>query len=134
MCPTRGHVLIIEDERLVALEIEARLRDIGFDSFETADSPSLALERAKARRPDLITADYQILGGTGPEAIDAIGGQVGAVPVVHITASPGLLPADCPWPTITKPLSTHAMARACEQAEAAVAAVGASATAARDRP
>ncbi|MDP3766795.1 MAG: hypothetical protein Q8S13_02160 [Dehalococcoidia bacterium] len=30
MGPTRGHVLIVEDEVLVALEIEARLPDIGF--------------------------------------------------------------------------------------------------------
>jgi len=123
MCPTRGHVLIIEDEMLVVLEIEARLRDIGFDSFETADTPILALERATARRPDLITADFHILGGTGPEAIGAITAQVGAVAVVHITASPELLPPDSPWPRIAKPLSTHAMARACEQAEAAVATV-----------
>jgi len=122
MPSTRGHVLIIEDEALTALEIETRLRDIGFESFATADAPNLALERAATRRPDLITADFHLREGTGVEAVGAITASVGAVAVIYITASPDLLPPDNPWPSIAKPLSTHAVATACGQAQAALVA------------
>lgn len=123
MDPTRGHVLIIEDQLLMALEIEARLRDIGFGSFETADTPVLALERATARRPDLITADFHLRGGTGVDAVGAITARIGAIAVVYLTASPDLLPPDSAWPSVAKPLSTHTVARACDRALASIAGV-----------
>src|SRR5437867_9311099 len=44
------HALIIEDEILIALEVEALLEDLGFDSFDIAESPDEALACAAAHR------------------------------------------------------------------------------------
>jgi DNA-binding NarL/FixJ family response regulator len=61
------HALIIEDEILIAMEVEALLEEQGFDSFDIAESPEQALICAMRRAPDLITADYRIVGGSwGP--------------------------------------------------------------------
>ena len=57
--PGLRHALIIEDDAIIALEIEDRLRDLGYDSFDIAVSPAEALSCATARRPDLITADVR---------------------------------------------------------------------------
>lgn len=118
MSSLRGRVLIIEDDVLMALEIESRLRDIGFVSFETADTPMMALEQACAHRPDLITADFHIEGGTGVDAVAVITERIGAVAVVYVTASPELLPPDNPWPVVAKPVSDFSVARACDLAQA----------------
>src|ERR1700741_981369 len=69
---TGRHALIIEDEILIAMEVESLLHDFGFESCDIVDNPADALKSALAHRPDLVTADMRILGGTGVEAMIAI--------------------------------------------------------------
>lgn len=107
-----GHVLIIEDEPLIALELEALLGDLGFHSFDIADCPEDALACAHALRPDLITADYRIFSGTGVEAVESITGALGDIPVIYVTGNPDLLPASS-GPVIDKPISPTALTAAC---------------------
>ena len=107
------HALIIEDEMLIALEIEQLLRDLGYDSFVWADSPPTALACARGRRPNLITADLRIIGGTGVEAVEAIISELGAIPVVYVTANADLLSATPGAKVVSKPIQPRRLAEAC---------------------
>ena len=53
------HVLIIEDEMLIAFALEDELRTLGFTSFDVAQSTAEALACAQRHRPD---AEYRIIG------------------------------------------------------------------------
>jgi len=109
-----GHVLIIEDEPVIALELEILLSDMGFVSFDIADTPQDALACARANRPDLITADYRIVDGTGVDAIDMITAAVGEAPVVYVTGNADLFDPGA-HAVVDKPISARALAAACER-------------------
>jgi DNA-binding NarL/FixJ family response regulator len=91
------HVLIIEDEILVAFEVEALLAEQGFTSFDIADSPADALALAMANPPDLITADYRIVG------------------VVYVTGNADQLKGRVK-PIVDKPISPRHLREACATA------------------
>lgn len=113
-----GHVLIIEDEILIALELECLLADLGFATFDVADSPTEALIRAEAHRPDLITADYRIIGGTGVDAVAVITASIGPVPVIYVTSNTDLVASEGK-PVVEKPIGIRPLASACHQVGAA---------------
>ena len=112
------HALIIEDEVLIALEVESLLHEFGFVSCDIADNPKDALRLALAHRPDLVTADLRIFGGTGIEAVDAITAQLGPIPHVYVTGNADMLRGRSA-PVVDKPLTRRALALACERAAAA---------------
>ena len=93
-----GHVLIIEDEPVIALELEILLGDLGFRSFDIADCPADALACAQAHRPELITA------------------AVGEIPVVYVTGNGDMLPPGAARTVVDKPISPTALAAACVRA------------------
>jgi len=113
---TGGHALVIEDEILIALEIETLLEDLGYNSFDIATSPREAVALAKARRPDLITADIRINEGTGLEAVDAIHAVRGQIPVVFVTGNPDMLQGLIDPIHVDKPISALALRAACLKA------------------
>jgi DNA-binding response OmpR family regulator len=80
------HALIIEDEPLIAMLIEDHLRAVGYASIEFAVTEAEAVESARRRCPDVVTADVTLAQGCGIAAVKAIcdGRQI---PVVFITAS-----------------------------------------------
>ena len=82
------HALIIEDESLIALAIEDALRGCGFTSFDFAVSAEEAVAAAKARCPDLITADVELRPGCGITTVQSICSDR-PIPVLFITGSPG---------------------------------------------
>lgn len=88
------HVLIIEDEALIAMMIEDCLLESGATTVEFAASEDDAVAAAQQHRPDFITSDVRLLEGTGPQAIAKIKARYGDIPVLYITASPGEC-ADC---------------------------------------
>lgn len=110
------HALIIEDEMLIALEVESLLHDFGFDSCDIADNPADALRMALEHRPDLVTADLRIVGGTGIEAMDAILAELGPIPHVYVTGNADMLRGRSAAPVVDKPLTRRALAAACERA------------------
>jgi CheY-like chemotaxis protein len=116
---TGRHALIIEDEMLIALEVESLLGDLGYQTFDIADSPGQALGCAKARRPDLITADLRIIGGTGTQAVRDIVAALGPSPVVYVTGNGALLQGEKSSPVVDKPIAARALAAACARACAA---------------
>lgn len=82
------HVLIIEDEALIALDLQEMLETAGATTFSFAETESEAVDAARARRPDVIMSDVMLRQGTGPGAIEAIQHEMGPLPVIFITATP----------------------------------------------
>jgi len=80
------HALIIEDEFLVALEIEDLLRSCGYSTVAFAVTEADAIAAAEFHSPDLITADASLSEGCGIAAVQAIC-QHKDIPVVFVTAT-----------------------------------------------
>lgn len=107
------HVLIIEDEPLVAMNIEMMLSEIGATSFSFAMTEDEAVTAARDHPPQLITSDVRLGTGHGPSAVRRIHRELGRMPVIFITASPDDCDADDPLATILlKPVNTQAVAAA----------------------
>lgn len=107
------HVLIIEDEPLVALDLETLLASAGATSFAFAQTQGEAVQMALAHRPSFITSDVRLADGTGPLAICDIHQALGHIPVVYITGTPSAChPRDPADPVLTKPFDRNAVIRA----------------------
>lgn len=99
------HVLIIEDEPLVAMDLRMTLEDEGATSFDFAATESEAIALARARPPQLITSDVRLLEGSGPQAVRRIMQELGELPVIFITGTPeACIPCEPPALILTKPL------------------------------
>lgn len=82
------HILIIEDDLLVALDVQACVEEMGAVSTDVASSEDYAVRLALAHRPDLITSDVRLPEGSGPEAVRRIHDHYGPIPVLYITGNP----------------------------------------------
>ena len=85
-------VLIIEDEPVIATDIEALARELGHKVVGIAATHAEAIEAAARRRPGLVLADIQLAdGSSGVEAVREILSRFD-LPVIFITAFPERLP------------------------------------------
>lgn len=112
-------VLIIEDEPVIAADIEALVLDLGHRVTAVATTRSEAVAAVKARRPGIVLADIQLADGSS--GIDAVNDILKGmdVPVIFITAFPErLLTGDKPEPAflITKPFQPETVKAAIGQA------------------
>ena len=84
--PTRGRILVVEDERVVATDIQATLTELGFEVTGIAGTGEEALAKAAADPPDLVLMDIR-LGGEldGIEAARALQ-ETHGVRSVYLTA------------------------------------------------
>lgn len=80
------HALIIEDEPMIAMNIEDILRECGFNSFDLASSPNDAFKSVSRTCPDLITSDVQLMPGSGIDTVLTICGRT-PIPVIFITGN-----------------------------------------------
>jgi CheY-like chemotaxis protein len=98
--------LIIEDEPLIAMDIEALVTSLGHRVTAVARTYDEALAAFNNERPGLILADIQLAdGSSGLDAVNAML-AIAAVPVIFITAYPeALLTGERPEPAflVTKP-------------------------------
>ena len=112
-------VLIIEDEPVIAADIEALVRELGHDVVDIAATRKEAIDAAMRKRPGLVLADIQLAdGSSGIDAVKDILGRFD-VPVIFITAFPErLLTGERPEPTflITKPFQPETVKAAIGQA------------------
>ncbi|WP_174280607.1 response regulator [Sphingomonas bacterium] len=109
------HVLIIEDEPLVAMMIEDVLLQAGATSATIATTQAEAIAAANACRPEFISSDVMLLEGTGPAAVAAIRSVHGAIPTLFITATPAACePCRAPDRILVKPFSARHVASAFE--------------------
>ncbi|WCT72228.1 response regulator [Sphingomonas naphthae] len=114
------HVLIIEDEALIALDLEDLLQRNGAQSFSFADSQQGAIEESRINRPDFILSDVALTEGTGPLAVEAIRSELGAIPVIFVTATPeACSPCAPPGKVFRKPLDRPAIGAAFRRMRAA---------------
>ncbi len=58
----RARILVVEDDFLVATEIEMALSDAGFDVAGVAASADEAVELAQSQRPALVVMDVRLAG------------------------------------------------------------------------
>jgi len=112
-------VLIIEDEPVIAADIEALVTELGHKVLEIAATRSEAVEAVARRTPGLVLADIQLAdGSSGIDAVKDILARLD-VPVIFITAFPErLLTGERPEPTflITKPFQPETVKAAIGQA------------------
>lgn len=112
-------VLIIEDEPIIALDIETMVEDLGHTVTGVARTHREAIALVGKKRPGLVLADIQLAdGSSGLDAVNEILGAID-VPVIFITAYPErLLTGDRPEPAflITKPFQPEAVKAAISQA------------------
>lgn len=107
------HVLIIEDEALIALDLQDILAATGATTFAFAETEQEAIDAARLRRPDVITSDVMLREGTGPRAVETILDEMGPVPVIFITATPhACLPCHAPARILSKPVTDAAVRQA----------------------
>lgn len=99
-------VLIIEDEPIIALDLENLVTELGHKVVAVAATKDDAVAKAKSERPGLVLADINL--GEGGSGIDAVAEILSSfdIPVIFITAYPEkLLTGERPEPTylIAKP-------------------------------
>lgn len=83
----RPRVLIVEDEQIVAADLERSLRSLGYDVLPLAETGRSAVRLAEHERPDLILMDIQLKGKIdGITAADEIVKRW-KIPVVFLTAN-----------------------------------------------
>jgi DNA-directed RNA polymerase specialized sigma24 family protein len=99
-------VLIIEDEPMIAMDLESIVEGLGHRVTGVARTHSEAVKSVSQHKPGLVLADIQLAdGSSGLDAVNELLGSL-AVPVIFITAYPDrLLTGERPEPAflITKP-------------------------------
>ena len=115
---TRARILIIEDEPIIAMDIEMIVRDLGHDVVGVATTHAEAVAEAQKHKPSLVLADIQLAdNSSGIEAVQEILADV-KLPVIFITAFPErLLTGDRPEPAflLTKPYQPATLRAAIAQ-------------------
>lgn len=79
-------ILIVEDESIVAQDLQFTLEDLGYGVPATANSGELAIQKVVEHQPDLILMDIRILGELDGISTARIVLQQFDIPVVYLTA------------------------------------------------
>jgi DNA-directed RNA polymerase specialized sigma24 family protein/CheY-like chemotaxis protein len=113
-------VLIIEDEPLVAMDLENIVTSLGHRVNEVARTRSEAVTAVKRKRPGLVLADIRLADeSSGLDAVNEILASIDDLPVLFVTAYPErLLTGERPEPAflITKPFSPDTVKAVMSQA------------------
>ncbi len=83
---TPARILIVEDERIIALTLQRMLEDRGYEVVGTATSAQSAVQKAKSISPDIVLMDIHL---SGPSDGIAAARQIeadSALPIVFLTA------------------------------------------------
>lgn len=114
-----ARVMIIEDEPLIALDIENVVTEIGHSVVGIAPTRTDAVALARDQKPGLVLADIQLAdGSSGIDAVNDILKDLN-IPVIFITAYPErLLTGERPEPAflITKPFKPEMVKAVISQA------------------
>ncbi|MBI5664847.1 MAG: response regulator [Nitrospirae bacterium] len=111
----KARILIVEDEGIVALDIQNRLINSGYSVCGITSSGEEAVQKTKTERPDLVLMDIKLAGKLdGLEAARQICADAGSrVPVLYISAySDKKIPG--PLRQIFKPFSDEELEEAVE--------------------
>ena len=79
-------ILVVEDEVITAMDIQRRLKNLGYQVPVIVCSGEEAIEKVKENKPDLILMDINLFGGMdGIEAASKIH-SFSDIPVIYLTA------------------------------------------------
>jgi CheY-like chemotaxis protein/DNA-directed RNA polymerase specialized sigma24 family protein len=113
------NVLIIEDELLIAMDLETIVTSLGHSVQDVATTKTEALAAVKRQKPGLILADVKLAdGSSGLDAVREIVAE-SDMPVIFITAYPEkVLTGERPEPTflISKPFQRETVMAIISQA------------------
>jgi len=102
-------IMIIEDEPLIAMDIEQMVEGLGHQVVGIARTRDEAVKLFKKKKPGMILADIQLAdGSSGLDAVNHILKDNNVLPVIFITAFPErLLTGERPEPAflVTKPFN-----------------------------
>jgi DNA-binding response OmpR family regulator len=104
-------VLIVEDEPLLAMDLEAQLSQMGHTVIGIAPDAEAAFGLADGARPDLALVDLNLSDGlTGPQIASELSRDK-SMTVLFVTGSPDQIPSDYAGAVgaITKPWSLKAL-------------------------
>ena len=112
-------VLIIEDEPIIAMDLEALVEGLGHRVIEVARTRGEAVEAVRKQQPGLVLADIQLADGSS--GLDAVNDILESfeVPVIFITAYPErFLTGERPEPAflVTKPFRVETVKAVISQA------------------
>ncbi|MBF0319665.1 MAG: response regulator [Nitrospirae bacterium] len=80
-------ILVVEDEMIVSMEIQERLKRLGYRICDAVSTGELAIEKAGEKHPDLVLMDIRLEGKMdGIEAAQAIQKRF-RIPVIYLTAN-----------------------------------------------
>lgn len=80
------NILVVEDESIVAKDIQVCLGKLGYNVIGVCDTGEEAVERAQEKKPDLVMMDIMLKGDmSGIEAAEQIR-QSNDIPVIFLTA------------------------------------------------
>lgn len=114
-----GRVLIVEDELIVADDLEWKLSQIGYEVVGMATSGDEALTLAIQKRPEIVLMDIQLQGSlNGIETAQLIQKKTGAA-IIFVTAFAAVFLRDpskmqAPGICLSKPFSTVQLRAALE--------------------
>lgn len=105
---TVGHVLILEDEAIVRMDLEATVQELGYGLFGSFGAVADAYDALENGVPDLALLDVNVRGTSSTELAEHLIGQ--GVPVVFLTGYS--LSHDMPRAArqLTKPVSRETIA------------------------
>lgn len=82
----KAKILIVEDENIVAFNIQSRLEGLGYTVTAVSSSGEVALQKVEETRPNLVLMDIKLKGTLdGIQAAEQIRRQF-QIPVVYLTA------------------------------------------------
>jgi len=121
-CPqTSPTLLVVEDESVVAMDLQYQLRDMGYRICACVDNGREAIEHARAERPDLILMDIVLRGELDGVAAASIIGAELQIPVLFLTAysddqTVARAAAAMPYGYLTKPFQARELRAGIEVA------------------
>ena len=115
-----SHILIVDDEQAICWGLTKLAEDLGH-SAATAASAEQAFDAARSRPPDVVVLDVRLPGMDGLSAMHHLREQLGAVPIIVITAYGELSTAvqavrNGAFDYLTKPFELKVAQRALERA------------------
>ena len=113
----KPHALIVEDELIVALDLQDMLTEHGYGSFAFAAASSQALEQCRLHPPDLITMDIGLIYGNGRETARLLGEICAETPILYITGDASALQDQPNALVLEKPVSRRDLAAALKRLE-----------------
>ena len=84
--PSSRRALIVEDEYLIAHDLEGAMRELGFDECDVAPNARQAHTLSMSEPPDVVVVDVCLEGGLEGIEVGRWLREIFAVPVVFVTS------------------------------------------------